>query len=85
MTASPESPQNLLLIIGLANSGDMTIALSVLMATTASPPASCTALPISAMIWVLGVILAQTGMDIDDLTAETMDFTSLGSVPTSIP
>lgn len=75
----------MLLRIGLANSGSMTIAFSVLIATTASPPASCTALPMSARMCVLGVSLAHTGMETADFTAETMDLTMAGSVPTSMP
>ncbi len=82
---SPESPPNLLLSRGLANSGSMTIALSVLIATTASPPASWTARPMSWRMWVLGVSFAHTGIDTADFTAETMDLTIAGSGPTSIP
>ena len=81
----PERPPNLLLRTGLANSGWMTMALSVLIATTASPPASWTARPISVRICVLGVSLAQTGMETASLTADTIDPTIAGSVPTSIP
>lgn len=81
----PDSPPNLLLSSGLANSGSMTMAFSVLIATTASPPASCTARPMSWRMWVLGVSFAHTGIDTDDFTADTMDDTIAGSVPTSIP
>jgi len=84
-TQGPDSPPNLLLSSGLANSGSMTMALSVLIATTASPPASWTALPMSGSMWVLGVSFAQTGTLTADLTADTMSLTILGSVPTSIP
>ena len=61
------------------------MALSVLMATTASPPASCTALPMSARMWVLGVSFAHTGMETASFTEDTIAFTIAGSVPTSIP
>lgn len=81
----PDSPPNLLLSRGLENSGSMTIALRVFMATTASPPASCTARPMSWRMWVLGVSFAHTGMSTASLTAETMDPTIAGSVPTSMP
>ncbi len=84
-TASPDRPQNLLLIIGLANSGEITIAFRVFIATMASPPASCTASPIFVRMCVLGVSLAHTGIETADLTAETIDFTISGSVPTSMP
>ena len=84
-THGPDNPPNLLLSSGLANSGSMTMALRVLIATTASPPASCTALPMSGRMCVFGVSLAQTGTLTADLTADTMSFTILGSVPTSIP
>jgi len=84
-TQGPDSPPNLLLRSGLANSGSMTMALRVLMATTASPPASCTALPISGSMCVFGVSLAQTGTLTADLAADTMSLTIFGSVPTSIP
>ncbi len=70
---------------GLANSGSMTMAFRVLIATTASPPASCTARPMSWRMCVFGVSFAQTGMLTDDLTADTIDPTIEGSVPTSIP
>ena len=83
--AFPDSPPNLLLRTGLANSGEMTIAFRVLTATTASPPASWTAIPMSARMCVLGVSLAQTGMSTADFTADTMSLTMRGSVPTSIP
>lgn len=63
----------------------MTIAFSVLIATTASPPASLTAPPMSWRMWVLGVSFAQTGTDVADFTAPTMALTMAGSVPTSIP
>ena len=82
---APESPPNLLLRRGLANSGSMTIALSVFIATTASPPASWTARPMSCRMCVLGVSLAHTGIDTADFTAATMSRTIAGSVPTSIP
>ncbi len=85
LTQLPDSPPNLLPRSGLANSGSMTIALRVLIATTASPPASCTALPMSWSMWVFGVSFAQTGIDTVDFTAETMERTTEGSVPTSIP
>jgi hypothetical protein len=85
LTQGPESPPNLLLSSGLANSGSMTMAFSVLIATTASPPASWTALPMSGRMCVLGVSLAQTGTLTTDLTAETMSLTIFGSVPTSMP
>lgn len=81
----PDSPPNLLLRTGLANSGWMTIALRVLIATTASPPASWTALPMSARMCVLGVSFDQTGMCTASFTAATILFTRAGSVPTSIP
>ncbi len=74
-----------MLRMGLAISGEIAIAFSVLMATTASPPASWTAIPMSARIWVLGVSLAQTGISTADFTAETIDLTIDGSVPTSMP
>lgn len=81
----PERPPNLLLRTGLANSGCMTMALRVLMATTASPPASCTAMPMSVRIWVFGVSFDHTGIRTASFTADTMLFTRAGSVPTSIP
>lgn len=70
---------------GLANSGSMTIAFSVLIATTASPPASWTARPMSWRMCVFGVSFAHTGIDTEDLTAETIAATIPGSVPTSMP
>lgn len=85
LMAGPDSPPNLLLRYGLANSGEMTIALSVLIATTASPPPSCTARAISSRMCVLGVSFAHTGTDTDPFTSDTMPFTSFGSVPTSMP
>ncbi len=82
---APDSPPNLLLSTGLANSGWMTMAFSVFMATTASPPASWTALPISARMCVFGVSLAHTGIPTASLTADTISPTMTGSVPTSMP
>ena len=81
----PDSPQVLLLISGLANSGTITIAFSVFIATMASAPADSAADAICVRMWVLGVSFTHTGTDTASLTADTMPATTFGSVPNSMP
>ncbi len=85
MTAGPDKPPNLLLRTGFLSSAEMTMAFSVLIATTASAPPSSAALPSSDIDDVFGVSFAQTGTSTDELTAETIERTFLGSEPISAP